>query len=99
MNWTMSLRGILAISLILCAGLFISYFFLAASPKKPLLTSTGEKSAFEKTGARVDQAAKDSSEKDNAHLYVSVESVRSMLKRKQDILFMVLRCFKWVSQI
>jgi len=30
---------------------------------------------------------KDASEKDNAHLYISMESVLSMLKKKQDILF------------
>jgi rhodanese-related sulfurtransferase len=87
----MSLRSILAISLIFCAGLFISYFFLAVSPQKTPLPSTPEKSAVEKTGERVDPFARDSSEKDSAHLYVSMESVRSMLKRKQDILFIDVR--------
>jgi rhodanese-related sulfurtransferase len=87
----MSLRGILAISLIFCACLFISYFFLAVSPPKTPLPSTLEKSASEKTGERVDQAAGNSSEKDRAHLYVSMESVLSMLKRKQDILFIDVR--------
>ena len=87
----MSLRGILAISLIICAGLCIAYFFLAASPKKPLLTSTGEKFAFDTAGERIDREAGDSSGKDASQLYVSVESVQSMLKRKQEILFIDVR--------
>jgi rhodanese-related sulfurtransferase len=86
-----SLRGILAISLIISAGLFISYFFLSVSPQKTPLPSTPEKSAVEKKGERFDPAAGNSSEKDYAPLYVSVESVRSMLKRKQDILLIDVR--------
>ena len=87
----MSLRAILAISLIFCAGLFISYFFLAVSPPKTPLPSTQAKSAVEKTAERVDPAAGDFSEKDNAQLYVSMESVRSMVKGKQDILLIDVR--------
>jgi rhodanese-related sulfurtransferase len=86
-----SLRGILAISLIFWVCLFASYFFLPALPKKTPLPSTNEKSTFEKTEERVDQAVEDSSEENHARLYVSMESVLSMLKRKQDILLVDVR--------
>lgn len=86
-----SLRGIIAISLIAWACGFIVFSFLASSPKKTPLPSTPEKSALEKTGVRVDRAAEDASAQDTANLYVSVESVLSMLKRKQDILLVDVR--------
>lgn len=86
-----SLRGILAAILISSACLFIGHFFFAASPLRTPQPATHAKSACQETGERVDGANEDSSAQDNAPLYASVESVLSMLNRKQDILFVDVR--------
>jgi rhodanese-related sulfurtransferase len=86
-----SLRGIAAVSFIFGAALLAANFLFPVSPNTSPPPSTYGNAAAGIARERFDPAAADSSQQGRAALYVSVESVRAMLKRKQDVLFVDVR--------
>ena len=90
-HMAISSRGILSINLWFCACLLISYFYpvLLAGTSSTQIMQCAEKVG--RSRAYSTPYLKDASEKDNAHLHLSMESVLSMLKKRQEILFVDVR--------
>jgi rhodanese-related sulfurtransferase len=90
-RWIFSSRGIPAVILIFGAVLLAAFLFFPVSPNHSPPPSTYGNAVAGIAAGRLDPAAADSSRQGKSALYVSVESVRALLKRKQDVLFVDVR--------